>query len=411
MADAQLTPPALTADLPGTGGSLRQSPEDFVVEEIPIYLPCGSGEHVLFEIEKRGLTTFSAIERIAHALQLSPRLIGCAGLKDARALTRQWLSVERTTPEAVLALQIPGLRILQADRHRNRLKIGHLRGNRFAIRVRDTVDDALPRALAILDVLQRRGLPNAFGPQRFGLHRNTHLLGRALLTQDAPGLLHYLLGDPHDDDAPNEYRARALADEGDYVAALAAWPHAHGSVEHRVLTALAHGQTPEQALRRLPPHLKRLYVAAFQASLFNRLLAARVSRIEALETGDLAVKHANGAFFLVEDAAIEQPRADALEISASAPLYSHRVRLAQGAPGERERDLLREEGLTLESFRVPGADLRGDRRPLRAPLSDVSAESDGDGGLWLRFALPSGSYATSLLAEVTKAERMADLDV
>jgi len=400
-----LTPPLLTAELPGIGGRVRQSPEDFCVEELPIYGPSGRGDHVLFEIEKRGLSTFNDIQRLARALDVPPRLIGSAGLKDAHAVARQWLSVERVTPEAVLAVRIAGVQVLQADRHRNRLKIGHLRGNRFAIRVRDAVADALPRARAILDLLQRRGLPNAYGPQRFGAHRNTHLLGRALLLQDAAAMLHWLVGDPHEDDAPAERRARELADSGDYAAALAAWPHSSPEAERHVLTALAQGHTPEQALRGIPPQLTRLYLGACQAHLFNRLLAPRVAHIERLEAGDLAIKHANGAFFLVEDAAAEQPRADALEISATAPLYSHRVRLAQGLPGERERALLLAEGLALERFRLAGFDLRGDRRPLRVPLSEVAAEEDGAGGVWLRFALPAGAYATNVLAEVTKADQ------
>ncbi|NLG27070.1 MAG: tRNA pseudouridine(13) synthase TruD [Chloroflexi bacterium] len=403
MSDSALFPPLLTADLPGTGGVIRRAPDDFVVAEVPAYAPTGSGEHVLFEIEKRGLTTFAAIDRLAQALDISPKLIGCAGLKDAQAVTRQWLSAERTTPEAVLAVEVSGVRVLSAARHRNRLKIGHLRGNRFSIRLRDTQPGALSTARAVVRVLERRGLPNGFGPQRFGLHANSHLLGRSLLRQDATTMLHHLLGDPHPDDAPAEQHARELADAGAYAEALAAWPYASANAERRVLQALVGGRSPEQALRALPPHLTRLYVAAYQAYLFNRLLAPRVAQIERLADGDLAIKHANGAFFLVENAALEQPRADALEISASAPLFSHRVRLAQGQPGERERALLAAEGLALDTFRLPGLDLRGDRRPLRVPVSAVAVEDDGEGGLWLRFALPSGAYATALLAEVTKA--------
>jgi tRNA pseudouridine13 synthase len=402
MSDSALYPPLLTADLPGTGGVIRRAPDDFVVAEVPAYAPTGSGEHVLFEIEKRGITTFAAIERLARALGLSQKLIGYAGLKDAQAVTRQWLSAERTTPEAVLAVEVSGVRVLSATRHRNRLKIGHLRGNRFSIRLRETLPGALSTARAIVRVLERRGLPNGFGPQRFGLHANSHLVGRSLLLQNATAALHYLLGDPHPDDAPAEQRARELADAGAYAEALTVWPFASANAERRVLQALVGGRSPEQALRALPPHLTRLYVAAYQAYLFNRLLAPRVTQIERLADGDLAIKHANGAFFLVENAAIEQLRADALEISASAPLFSHRVRLAQGDPGEHERALLVEEGLTLDSFRVPGLDLRGDRRPLRVSVSAVNVEDDGEGGLWLRFALPSGAYATSLLAEMTK---------
>jgi tRNA pseudouridine13 synthase len=86
--------PYLTADLPGIGGQLKAEPEDFFVEEIPLYLPSGEGQHVYVEIEKRDLSTFAAIKMIARALNISPGRIGYAGLKDARAITRQTLSID-----------------------------------------------------------------------------------------------------------------------------------------------------------------------------------------------------------------------------------------------------------------------------------------------------------------------------
>ena len=85
--------PYLTASLPGTGGVLRAQPEDFVVDEVPAYPPSGEGDHVFVRIEKRGLNTAQAVERIARALDVNPRDIGVAGMKDRHAVTRQWISL------------------------------------------------------------------------------------------------------------------------------------------------------------------------------------------------------------------------------------------------------------------------------------------------------------------------------
>src|SRR4029450_7790511 len=99
--------PYLTRDFPGIGGVIKNRAEDFFVQEVPLYEPSGEGEHVYCEIQKVGLTTFEAIGRVAKALGVSSREIGYAGMKDARAITRQFLSIAGTTPEAVMSLKLP----------------------------------------------------------------------------------------------------------------------------------------------------------------------------------------------------------------------------------------------------------------------------------------------------------------
>jgi tRNA pseudouridine13 synthase len=148
--------------------------------------------------------------------------------------------------------------------------------------------------------------------------------------------------------------------------------------------------------------LRRLFVSAYQGYLFNRLLAGRISTIDRLEEGDVAYIHASGAAFLVEDPAAEQPRADRLEISPSGPLFGSKALLAEGNPGQRERALLAEAGLSLSEFQVPGVKVRGARRPFRIPLTEV--EVAWEDGLVLSFHLPPGGYATEVLREVMKPE-------
>jgi len=210
----------LTADLPGIGGVIKERPEDFVVDELPLYSPCGEGEHTFFEIEKVGLPTFEAIRLIARALGVPPNRIGYAGLKDARAVTRQVLSVHRVPPAIVMALELPDahadIRVLWAERHRSKLKIGHLLGNRFTIRIRGVDQPALPLCQATLGVLARRGVPNYYGPQRFGQRRDSAHLGRAVVQKDAKGFIRAFLGNPQAGEHRIVQEARARFDDDEW---------------------------------------------------------------------------------------------------------------------------------------------------------------------------------------------------
>ena len=144
------TPPYLTIDLPGIGGCFKSCNEDFQVDEIPLYEPAGTGTHIFFRIEKNGLSTTRATSKIAASLNIRPRDIGYAGLKDAQAITRQTLSIEHIDPDRLAALDLPGIRVLEVERHTNKLKLGHLAGNRFSIKVRQADDFSPARVEAIL---------------------------------------------------------------------------------------------------------------------------------------------------------------------------------------------------------------------------------------------------------------------
>ena len=394
--------PTLTSDLDGTGGRIKVERADFHVREIPLYTPGGQGDHTYVTIEKEGLTTFRAISRIAQALRINPRAIGYAGLKDAHAVTVQMLSLGDVDPARVRSLELSGIRVLDVSRHTNKLKIGHLRGNRFSVRVRDVSASALPAAQAILDVLERRGVPNYFGEQRFGLRSDTHLLGRALVRRDAKGLVHRLVGMPHPAESPVVQYARQLFDEGDLAASLAAWPHHMENERRAVQCLLDRPDNWERAARSVPAKMRKFFVSAYQSALFNRILARRLGTLGQLQAGDLANIHGKRAVFLVKDPAVEQPRADRLEISPSGPLYGFKMTMAQGVPGEMEQQVLEEEALVLEDMRIWGMKMPGARRPLRIPLREVAIGEDE--GLVLSFSLPPGCYATTVLAEVMKTE-------
>ncbi|MCB0155324.1 MAG: tRNA pseudouridine(13) synthase TruD, partial [Anaerolineae bacterium] len=317
--------PYLTTAIPGIGGQLKSEPGDFFVEEIPLYLPTGQGQHVYITIEKTGLSTYTAIKMIAHALDIPAQAIGHAGLKDAQAVTRQMLSLDGVAPQAVEQLGWPNLKLLQITPHRNKLKIGHLAGNRFVIRVRGVEPEALPTVQQVLGVLAEQGVPNFFGEQRFGNRTNNHILGKLIVQQNAPEFVAEFLGRPQPTETPPIQAARALVDAGRWVEALAQWPGQLAD-ERRVLAAIvrAEGQL-EVALKVLDKKLKNFLVSALQGWYFNELLTQRLGRLGHLEDGDVAYLHLNGAAFVVESAAAEQPRADRFEISPSGPLFGPKL--------------------------------------------------------------------------------------
>jgi len=392
----------LTADLPGIGGIIKETAEDFVVTEIPLYLPCGEGEHAYVEIEKRGLTTLEAIRRIARSLEISDRDIGYAGLKDARGITRQTLSIPRVETERLLSLSLQGITILSANRHRNKLKPGHLAGNRFSIRVRGVEKDPEEKAAAILAVLCERGVPNYFGSQRYGGLGNSHHIGRAILQGDFKGAIDAIMGDPAMVRDEHWRKAVETYHQGNLAGSLEHFP-GHCRTEREILHRLIkRPEAFERALDAVTPRLKKLYLSAYQSSLFDRVLEQRLNSFDLVEEGDLAYRHDNGACFLVEDSEAEKKRAQEFEISPSGPMFGCKMKLPEGNPRVIEEKILQEESLTLAEFNLPGGlRMEGERRPLRVPIQNLSTAKDDD-GLILNFSLPRGVYATTVLREIMK---------
>jgi len=394
--------PYLTADIPGTGGVIKESPDDFIVTEIPAYEPSGSGEHLYLMIEKHGITTLEAIRRIAGRLKLSDRDVGYAGMKDAVGVTRQTISLQGVKPEEALALQLDGITIVSALRHTNKLKPGHLKGNRFRIVIRRTATNTAESVGTVLEVLQRRGVPNYFGFQRYGAQGNSHMIGAAMLRRDWHKAVDCLMGEP-DAVRDAEWRnAISTYHQGDLMEALRRMPR-HCRTERDVLQRLAaRPDVWEKAFGVIHPRLKKLYLSAFQSSLFDKVVEQRLEALDRVMEGDLAWKHVNGACFLVESAEAEAARADSFEISASGPMFGSRMKQPAGAVLAMEQQILEDEGIICDDFDLgSGLRMEGERRPLRVPLENV-AWSVEDDFLLVEFSLPKGSYATSVVREITK---------
>ena len=260
----------------------------------------------------------------------------------------------------------------------------------------------------VLSVLVNRGMPNYFGPQRFGLRGDNGRIGLAAVRGDYDQAMALMLGRPAAGDTGGILTARRRFDAGDYQAAARAWPYAFKDRRRACLAMARFKGSAKRAWHSLPWPSRRMFLSAMQSELFNRVVARRLDMIDRLLDGDLAMKHANGAVFRVTSAADEQPRADVFEISATGPLFGRRMTEPQLVPADIEAAVLSETGLAPNMLtKEAGERLDGARRALRVRPEQVEAASGQDEHgpfVLLRFSLPAGSYATVLLDEVCKNE-------
>ncbi len=400
----QLNMPFLTETLPGIDGRIRVEPEDFFVEEIGVGRPSGRGDHALALIEKRGLSTPGMVRLIASRFGVSHRAIGIAGLKDAAAVTRQWVSVQGVDPARVEVLEHPQIRVIEVGPHGRKLRLGDHTGNRFRIRVRGSGEDGLLRARAITDVVQQRGMPNLFGPQRFGTHGRAHEIGRCYLFTDMAGALDRYLGMPSALETDDRlHRARRLYDEGDLVGAQEAFP-ASRYVERTLLGRLIEGGTKEEVFLSMSLTELQFQLSAYQSWLFNRILAERIPRIDEAIVGDIIRYHQSRFDLRVQNIDAVRGPIERFAASPTGPIFGYRMAMAKGEPGRIELEMMAREGLKLEQFRPKrNTKWRGARRSFRVRPERLRVEGV-DGDVVLSFLLPKGVFATALLRELMRRD-------
>ncbi|RVU44922.1 tRNA pseudouridine(13) synthase TruD [Lujinxingia sediminis] len=355
--------PRLCADLPGLAGTLKASAEDFVVEEIAAYEASAQGDHLFVWVEKRDLDGASLLRKIASHFGIEEAEVASAGTKDRVAVTRQWLSV----PAEVLGGRAPtevvgevegGIRILDAALHTNKLRTGHLAGNRFELRVRDLepLDDGHQvdvgaRIAAIEARLKALGVPNFYGSQRFGRQGQNLFRG-----------LRWLQG----------------------------------------------GRAPKGRFQR------KMAVSAVQSEIFNRVLARRLeegSWRKALD-GDVFEKLDSGGRFWVAPDELEevQGRIDAGELVITGPMPGYKEGVAGAQTGRLEQEVLSELGLEVEMFRAAGKMGRGARRALTLPMPALEVHMEEARTARIAFELPAGSYATVVMREFLGREDLDETD-
>ncbi|HYE37459.1 tRNA pseudouridine(13) synthase TruD [Methylocaldum sp.] len=332
---------------PAGTGVIKTSPEDFVVEELLGFEPSGEGEHVFLRVEKRGENTEYVARQLARFAGIRARDIGYAGLKDRHGKTAQWYSVwlpGKAEPDWQ-QLESSSLSLLEVRRNSRKLKKGPATGNRFEITVRELKSD--PSLLEQrLKQIGERGVPNYFGTQRFGR------------------------------DGQNVVKALALF---------------AGTLER--------GDT----------HRRGIYLSAARSYLFNRILANRVMQNiwDQAVSGDAFMFPDSRSFFKPETFTPDiTQRLEAKEIHPSGvlwgrgtPVVTDQALAIEAVIAEEETDLCR----GLEDYGVDMA-----RRPLRVCPEDFRWELSDPTSLRLRFTLPAGAYATTVLRELVDTDYSDD---
>ena len=415
----------------GIGGTIRNRYEDFYVEEIPEINPEGEGPNVWIWIEKTGRTTLDVMLDIARDLHISRKRLGFAGMKDKKAVTQQWLCVANMDSEEQLKqveeLDIYKTEFLKVIRGRKKLRMGQLKGNKFRILIKDingletsdnpteTINNATLRASNILKTLEKTGVPNYFGWQRFGKPRtNTHLVGEALIQNNLKEAVRRYIGNPYPEESNENQLARQAYDDGKLEESLELMPKGM-RYEKMMIKELIKEQNKKEeldddsykrALHTLPKPLQRMFVHAYQSFLFNEVVSNRVAMgINKYIPGDIMIDNEEHIIHDTDEEKL-QSLMDNFEANPTSPLFGTKVPFADGETGEMEKETLNKYNLTKEDFecyKMPKLGSHGLRRSMRFQVWDTHAEAKEDGVL-LEFSINKGSYATAVLREVMKVD-------
>jgi tRNA pseudouridine13 synthase len=342
---AALAPPAAWGP-PLGNGVLRSTPEDFEVDEILGFAAGGDGPHALLQVRKRGANTEWVARELARAAGVKPFEVGFAGLKDRNAVTTQHFTVPRgkRAAEEFSGLRGEGYEVLSAAPHQRKLPRGALEGNRFVITVRGLACDPGALNQRLLD-LAGGGAPNYFGEQRFG--------------REAGNLEQVL----------------------------------------RAAQAIAEGGRGRGRDRRGRDDTGFMLSAA-RSVIFNAILAERVTKgtWNRLSAGDVANLDGRGSVFAVDKLEPElEQRCATLDVHPTAPLAGAGQSLAAGSVLALEEAVSAQFPEALSVIHAEG--MKSERRALRIRIRDLAHEYSGD-TLQLRFALSSGSFATTVLREI-----------
>ncbi|MEM7229685.1 MAG: tRNA pseudouridine(13) synthase TruD [Planctomycetota bacterium] len=396
-------------------GTIKQRTEDFLVDEIPAYEPCGEGEHLYLRVQKDGVSHGELMSTLRRAFNVRNVAIGYAGMKDKRGITQQTVSIhlpgKHDIPEPI-ELGHDRIIVLWSARHTNKIQRGHLKGNRFLIRLRGVEPTHVIRVKRTMQRLEACGVPNFFGGQRFGYRQNNHLVGAAILREDWDSVIREVLGHGQTSWPEHQNERRDLFEAGQYEEAARHWPTADRN-EMMMIRRLAAGGNAKYAVTSVGKPALSFWTNAFQSAIFNRVLDDRIAdgTFDQLLEGDLAWKHDSRAVFPVtaEELATGEldERLQRIEISPSGPLWGSGMTLTDGVVGEHEARALAETGFDVESYRRIRNAPTGSRRSFRIRVSDWNLDSGVDEhGSYIRLAfdLTRGGYATMVIREVTHTD-------
>lgn len=411
------------------GGRLKVRVSDFVVEEIGGEPPeSPDGRYACAIVRLTNWETNRFVRDASDRLGISRKKVHFSGTKDKRGITTRVFTFEAPTEAVADLANMPGVEMRRVYRTDLESALGQHWGNRFEIVVRDlqgTERDLAARfGLVRGEAESKGGYPNVFGPQRFGaLRATTHLVGERILRGDFRGAVHAYLGSGPIGSGLEEVDEWSRALEAQDYARLLAMTSPGQTFERAMLNRLVTAPTERvEALLALPKNLQLLFVSAAQSLLFNQTVCRRIASAmplhEAVE-GDLIAAVESGE---VRDEWIPVTSANRGRVNdeirlgravVTGLLPGTEAPMADGEPGRIERAVLEESGLTKSNFVVPEHldwSSRGTRRALlmKPQNMEISVESDdlhpGKRAARLRFELPRGAYATSVLREFLKLD-------
>lgn len=409
------------ANLPGIGGKLRRTPEDFVVDEVSIRPPGNpSGAVVIARVWHRNWEANRLVRRLSGNLRVGRSAIGFAGTKDGRSVATQLMSFKAPIDD-VRGLAIPDVKVLDAYTADRMISIGDLIGNRFAVTVWDT-DPGVDAAAVCESVSEQLGgiggFPNFFGVQRFGSVRPiTHLIGRDLIRGDFEGAVMRYVANPMGNGSEGDLARQALQESCDFEQAMRDLPSKFTFERTMVSHLTARPEDYVGALRQLPRNLLMMFVHAYQSYIFNRILSERLRRglpIHEPIEGDIVLPRDKngvpdqGRPIEVTAENLEKARRHAAEGKAfvSGVLYGTDSGFAGGEMGDIERKMVERERVDHMDFQIVGlreASSKGTRRELLALTKGLKVDVRDDNAVF-EFTLNKGCYATCLLREYMKAD-------
>jgi tRNA pseudouridine13 synthase len=431
----------------GIGGIIRQNADDFAVQEVLVdgskakidnargfteQMALGSSSaknlYLLCVLVKRNWDTFQAIRSVAEQLGLFPAMIHISGIKDAKAVTAQHVTVEGISIDDLQKVHVKDVEVRPIGYVRHKLSPYYLLGNNFHIHIKKAhpaksqIQKRITRTIKELEMIG--GIPNFFGHQRFGTTRPiTHLVGKAIVQGNfrKAAMLFLAKPSPYEHPASREARHQLQTTE-DFKQALQTFPK-QLRYERPMLKYLV--KNPDNfvgAFKRLPIKLRLLFTQAYQSYLFNMFLSRRIKNgfsLNVAEVGDYVMNVERSGLPMpmmykkVSSRTLTETRQllKSGKMRLAIPLIGFKQRPSEGVQGEIERQILEEENVAPENFKtptMPETSVRGELRAAISPVNNFSLEEISCNtapsicNVRISFALYRGSYATVFLRELMK---------
>ncbi len=402
----------------GIGGKIKVHPSDFIVEERITPPPERDGAFVIAKVTSINWETFNLLLQLSKKMGISSHMIGIAGTKDKRAITKQVMSF-KTSLDTVKNAYIKDVEITDCYTSNRPISWGDHIGNTFKITIRNTRNNIKKQFTIILDkILETGGFPNFFGVQRFGVIRPiTHIVGKYIIEGNFKKAILTYICNPLPGEGEESYRARTfLQQTKDFKKALEIYP-SYLLFERLMISHLA--RNPDDwigALLTLPPHLVQMFIHSYQSYLFNLILSRRIKEDLPLNralVGDVVLPVRNRRIMAdregipVTDENLEKVNRQIQEEEAfvSGILPGFETHFGGGKMGQIEKKII-DDHVSLTKFVIPDIPRltsRGFRRILLAPLTNFDY-TIYQNYVTMEFDLSKGCYATCLLREFMKAE-------